>query len=364
MGAAGVSASLLGLIAVLSPHAADAFWPFSPTRAADAESPVLHDANTRLLAAAYNVDPNPAKGETVLSLAEGSALVPFTGPIGTVVPERVAVSTVGSISTYTVKDGDSLSEIADAHGVSVSTLLWANDISDASLVRPGDELIILPVSGLRHTVKSGDTLGTVADKDGANAGDIASFNGLDAHATLVLGADIIIPGGELSASSKEKAATKKAVTQAVKASVKTGGSIADVNTATSGASEPSGYFGSPVPGALVTQGVHGWNGVDLGAPSGTAIYAAAAGSVIVSKIGGYNGGYGNYVVIDHGAGVQTLYSHMDADLVSVGDSVTKGQKIGTVGITGAATGYHLHFEVRGAKNPYSGCAEMTRCSPN
>lgn len=317
---------------------------------------MLHDASTRLLAAAINSDPNPLKGETQLSITEGSALMPFTGPIGTV-SERVAVSNQGSISTYTVQDGDSLSEIAERHGVSANTILWANDIGDASLVRPGDELIILPVSGIRHTVTRGDTLGSVARKYGADAGDIASFNGLNENATLVLGANIIIPGGELAAFSKENTATKKAVTKAVK----TGGSLASVNTSTGG--ESTGMFGNPLPGGLVTQGVHGWNGVDLGAPSGTSIYAAAAGTVIISKIGGYNGGYGNYVVIEHGGGVQTLYSHMDADLVSVGDKVSAGQKIGTVGITGAATGYHLHFEVRGAKNPYSHCAEMTRCSP-
>lgn len=342
---------------VATPLSAGAFWPFSKTQAADGDTPVLHDPSTRLLAAAINSDPNPLKGETLLSISEGSALVPFTGPIGTV-SERVAVSNRGSISTYTVKEGDSLSEIADRHGVSMSTILWANSIRDASLVRPGDELIILPVSGISHTVARGDTLGSVARKYGADASDIASFNGLNENATLVLGTDIIIPGGELAASSKEKSATKKAVTKAVK----TGGSIASVNTSTGG-SESTGFFGNPLPGALVTQGVHGWNGVDLGAPSGTSIYAAAGGTVIVSKIGGYNGGYGNYVVIDHGGGVQTLYSHMDDDLVSVGDSVSKGQKLGTVGITGAATGYHLHFEVRGAKNPYAHCAEMTRCSP-
>ncbi|HRH55479.1 MAG TPA: M23 family metallopeptidase, partial [Candidatus Paceibacterota bacterium] len=103
----------------------------------------------------------------------------------------------------------------------------------------------------------------------------------------------------------------------------------------------------------LSQGIHGWNGVDMSAPSGTPIYAAAGGTVIVSRVGGWNGGYGNYVVIEHAGGVQTLYAHMATDSVSVGETVSRGQNIGTVGNTGQSTGYHLHFEVRGAKNPFS-----------
>ncbi len=83
-------------------------------------------------------------------------------------------------------------------------------------------------------------------------------------------------------------------------------------------------------------------GVDLRAGSGTTIYAANKGKVITST---YNTAYGNYVVIDHGGGVATLYAHMTKRLVSVGDTVKQGQKIGTVGSTGYSTGPHLHFEI-------------------
>ena len=83
-------------------------------------------------------------------------------------------------------------------------------------------------------------------------------------------------------------------------------------------------------------------GVDLRATSGTPIYAANSGKVITS---GYNTAYGNYVVIDHGGGVATLYAHMTKRLVSVGDTVKQGHKIGTVGSTGYSTGPHLHFEI-------------------
>ena len=84
------------------------------------------------------------------------------------------------------------------------------------------------------------------------------------------------------------------------------------------------------------------SGTDISAPKGTSIVAANAGTVITSA---YSSAYGNYVVINHGGGVATLYGHMSKRLVSKGDVVKKGQKIGQVGATGYATGNHLHFEI-------------------
>ncbi len=85
------------------------------------------------------------------------------------------------------------------------------------------------------------------------------------------------------------------------------------------------------------------SGMDIGAPSGANIVAADAGKVIYS---GWMTGYGNTVVIDHGAGKSTLYGHQSRILVSNGQTVSKGQIIGKVGSTGWSTGAHLHFEVR------------------
>jgi len=115
-----------------------------------------------------------------------------------------------------------------------------------------------------------------------------------------------------------------------------------------------GYFSWPVGGGVITQGLHGWNAVDIGAPSGTPVYAAAGGTVIVARSGGgWNGGYGNYVVISHSNGTQTLYAHLSRVLVSAGQGVGQGDTVGKVGATGEATGPHLHFEVRGAANPFA-----------
>lgn len=340
------------------PRAAGAFWPFSVTNASEGAStmPIVHDSSLDLLEAAINPDPNPAKGRGGIAFTNGSALIAYTGPEGTIADiDRSAGS--GRISTYTVRAGDSLSGIADMFGVSSNTILWANNI-DKNGLHEGMTLVILPVSGIRHTVASGETLASLAKDYGSDADEIASYNGMSSIDDLVKGATIIIPGGEIAqVSSKAPAPTKtkaKAVaTKAASSKIKTGGSMGAVNATgnTSDASFSSSFF-NPAPAGHLSQSIHGWNGVDLAAPQGSAINAAAAGTVIVSRVGGWNGGYGNYVVIDHGNGVQTLYAHMSTDTVSVGESVARGQNIGTVGNTGQATGYHLHFEVRGAKNPF------------
>ena len=114
-----------------------------------------------------------------------------------------------------------------------------------------------------------------------------------------------------------------------------------------------GYYMAPLSVYVETQGIHGYNGVDLAAKAGTPVMASAAGTVVVAKSGGYNGGYGNYVVIQHGNGSQTLYSHMSTVSTYVGATVVQGQVIGAVGSTGKSTGPHLHFEIRdGIRNPF------------
>jgi len=307
----------------------------------------LNSQNMPLLAAAVNLDPNPAIGGGDITVVDGSALVPQGGPSGTAadVTERPASS---QISVYTVRSGDTLSSIANMFNVTSNTIIWANDIKNG-VIHEGDSLIILPVTGVQHKVVKGETLASLATSFKSNVHDIASYNNLADNSALTIGQSIIIPNGVVTPA-------KPAVTPAT-AKIK---SIASGKT-----TEPflggdgdgkviPGYFAWPTDTHLITQGLHGWNGVDIGARLGESIYAAAEGTVIVAKGGGgWNGGYGNYVVIQHPNGTQTLYAHMSKVLVSVGDPVSQGSTIGKVGMTGLATGPHLHFEVRGAVNPFA-----------
>lgn len=120
-----------------------------------------------------------------------------------------------------------------------------------------------------------------------------------------------------------------------------------------GAERSPGSLSWPVTGIITSP--FGWRpnpfgggpefhqGLDIAAPTGTTVTAAASGTVIMAQ---WYGGYGNYILIDHGGGLSTGYGHLSAIYVSVNQHVTRGQAIGAVGMTGEATGPHLHFEVR------------------
>lgn len=289
------------------------------------------------LKAALNHDPNPVK-ESGVAITGGVALAPASGPSGTLADTEGDAGS-GQIAIYVVRPGDTLGTIAQMYGVSVNTIIWANDLGYKGVIHPGDTLVILPVTGVEYTTKKGDTLASIAKKFSADAGEIAQYNGLDPQGALTTGTDIIIPNGEIAAPVAPSIAVKAATAK----------------NPLIGANGPviAGYYVLPVHGIL-TQGLHGWNGVDIGAPRGTPVYASAAGTVIIARAGGYNGGLGSYVVIAHPNGTQTLYAHASKVLVSAGQSVAQGQTIALVGNTGLSTGPHVHFEVRGAANPFAG----------
>ena len=241
-------------------------------------------------------------------------------------------SGTGEISTYVVRRGDTLSEIAEMFGVSTNTIVWANDIKNGK-IREGQELVILPITGVKHIVKKGDTLRSIATKYKADLDDITLYNGLSLDAKIAVGDEVIIPDGEIVNTSSSKSSSKASKT-------------------IKGYPEHSGYYLRPIVGGRKSQGVHGHNAVDLAAPTGTPIMASADGRVIISRKAGYNGGYGLYVAIAHPNGTQTVYGHMSRNDVTVGQQVKQGQVIGAVGSTGRSTGPHIHFEIRGAKNPF------------
>jgi len=284
-----------------------------------------------LLKAALHTDPNPAKGGGDVIVTDGALVAEGRGSdVGDINTETAN----GEISVYVVREGDTLSQIAQMFDVSANTILWANDITKADLIRPNMELVILPITGIRHVVKDGDTLASIAKKYDGNAEEIISYNQLAGATDISIGDTVVIPGGMVEMSAVSPSSTTSSAGTVV---VQGGGS--------------SG-FTHPVPGAVRTQGIHGYNGVDLGAGSGTPVLAAASGEVIVSKGSGWNGGYGNYIVVKHANGTQTLYAHLSKNAVGVGARVSAGEVIGYVGSTGRSTGPHLHFEVRGARNPF------------
>ena len=296
---------------------------------------------------ALNTNPSTARGGGDVTVVGGEALLPAIGPMGVSADTGVRMAT-GQISTYIVRKGDTLSQIADMFGVTVNTIRWANDIKGQT-VRLGQDLAILPVSGLKYTIKNGGSLRDVVKKYGGNIDEAALFNDLDPDEELEKGTIVVIPDAEFEeVKPVQKVYRKK---YARRYTGVRGGVTARAHH-TGGAYLP-GFFVHPLAGRGVkTQGLHGYNAVDFGAPVGTPIVAAASGKVVIAKHVGYNGGFGIYSVIEHVNGTRTVYAHMSRNASFVGQTVVQGQIIGYTGNTGRSTGPHLHFEVRGAANPF------------
>jgi len=234
------------------------------------------------------------------------------------------------IVEYEVEPGDSLSSVAAKFDISLDTILVANDLTSKSLIYQGQKLIILPVSGVIYNVKKGDTLSEIAKDYKGEVSEIVEINGLLSEGDIFIGDILVIPGGKIP-----------------------------VKKSTSYAQIPVGdsYFIPPVSKIQITQGLHWYNAIDFGAKCGEPVYASAAGAI--QRTGyGYNGGAGNYVRILHNNGVVTMYGHLQTISVSPGQPVSQGEVIGLVGGrpgmagAGKSTGCHVHFDVRGASNPF------------
>lgn len=264
----------------------------------------------------------------------GTALSKPTILPGATLP-GIRISARTEVVYYDVQVGDVIGAIAERYGVSVVSILWANNLSARSYIRPGDKLKIPPVSGVLHIVKKGDTIGKIARAYQAKEADIIAFNKLQPGGTdIVLGEEIIVPGGVKP-------------TPLAPPPVFRSNAIANIAAPPGSVEAPagSGYLW-PAGVRRITQ-YFGWRhtGLDIGGKIGTAIYASRAG-VVRTSICGWNGGYGCYIVIDHGGGISTAYGHASQLYVSVGQSISQGQTIAAMGSTGRSTGSHLHFEVR------------------
>ncbi|MEK7636739.1 MAG: peptidoglycan DD-metalloendopeptidase family protein [Patescibacteria group bacterium] len=279
---------------------------------------------------------DPASGPG-LSIVQGSALASHFNSQGILSDDLKS-----EITTYTVKEGDNLTAIAHSFGVTVNTILWANDIRNTRLIKPGDTLVILPVSGVQYIVKKGDTIESIAKKFNGSSYEITQFNGFGIGEKLAIGSEVIIPDGEV----------QEILTPSMPAPRLSVSRFASLP-------ELIGYYLRPIIGgrnARVTKanphGLHGYNGVDLANTCGLPVMASAEGTVLIARSSGWNGGYGRYAVISHENGTQTLYAHMRTVYVSVGQHIFQAQTVGTIGSSGNSTGCHVHFEIRGAKNPF------------
>ncbi len=242
---------------------------------------------------------------------------------------------------YTVKKGDTLSEIAELFDVSINTIKWENNISGQG-ISVGQKLNILPVTGVRHTVKSGDTISKIADKYEAEEEDVFVFNGIDKNEKLKQGDILFVPNGIIKQVAVKTGTSKNP---------SSGSRVVNVKV-------QSGYYLRPVAGIVTSpygarkSGYH--YGVDIGNKVGTAVVAAASGNVIKVVSGcregviSCGGRYGNYIVIEHSNGTKTIYAHLNSVGVSVGDNVSQGEVIGGLGNTGRSSGPHLHFEIENA----------------
>lgn len=269
-----------------------------------------------------------------LETAANSALV-AQSPVLSIIPASSNVYFDRlDIVTYEIEEGDSMESIAQDFGVSVETLLGVNSLSQKTKLKPGDKLIILPVDGARHMVKPGETLSSIAKTYKAEEDRIIAFNNLPANALIKAGDVLIIPGAQFHVPISPKHAPA-------------------ISIPASQLPNLTGYYGLPTAGGKITQGLHPYNAVDVGGRAwcNTPLYASAAGTVIVADDKGWNGGYGKYIKIAHDNGTITLYAHASQLLISQNQFVNKGQIIALMGSTGNSTGCHVHFEVRGARNP-------------
>lgn len=236
------------------------------------------------------------------------------------------------IATYTVEAGDTISSIAHKFSVSINTILWQNDLSAVSTIRPGQSISILPTTGVAHTIKSGETILAIAKKYQTDAESIIVGNKLADAGDIRAGDMLIIPNGIKPTAVAVRAPAPRNLTETIK----------DIFIPPS-AIDSGTRFLWPLASSRITQYfTYRHSGLDVGDKTGKPIYAAEAGKIERS---GWNRGYGYNIVINHGNGLKTLYGHASKLLANVGDTVSRGDTIALIGSTGRSTGPHLHFEV-------------------
>ena len=257
---------------------------------------------------------------------------------------------------HEVKEGETLSSIAAEYGVELDYLIWNNpEVADPDLLLVGEKLVIPGTSGIIYHVRLGDTLTDIAATYGIEPEAVTEFapNNLESPDFITEGMVLVLPGAVPPPPVIEPPAppAEAPISGAEPALVSepTPPPVPPVLAQPAAAPLPpaSASFIWPVAGSVNSQFGPRWggfhSGIDIGAPYGTAVGAAAGGQVVLTVYSDV--GFGYHVVIRHDDGSETLYAHLSAIYVGLGQYVAQGEAIGAVGCTGWCTGNHLHFEV-------------------
>ncbi len=258
---------------------------------------------------------------------------PYENSLSTV----VSVKPRDRVIDYEIVSGDTLASIAKKFDVSVETIKWANNLKSDN-IKDGDILKIPPITGVVHKVIAGENIYTIAKKYRTTAQNIVNFpfnDFVDMETfSLRAGQNLYVPDGVIEEERP----------------VYTPQYFAQAQAGVKGLSN----FIWPASGTITQNPVWYHMALDIANSSAPPVLASDTGTVIYS--GCLNWGYGCHIIIDHGNGYQTLYSHLSYIAVSAGQAVSQGSTIGTMGSTGRSTGTHLHFEIRSGgtlQNPLS-----------
>jgi murein DD-endopeptidase MepM/ murein hydrolase activator NlpD len=227
---------------------------------------------------------------------------------------------------YEVKQGDTISGIASKYSVSSGSIIAFNNITEAWNIRTGSMLKIPNMDGIPYTVAKNDNLSKIAIKLGVPQNAILDANNLTSD-TIKPDEVLFIPGAKMSASDFDRAYRKDAIRKMM------------IFPVSGKLSSGYGWREDPVKPVPGEKRFH--RGVDFIGKAGDPIKAAMKGTV--QHIDN-NPNLGNFIILKHDDGYQTLYAHLSAFTVKVGEAVKQGQEIGKIGNTGYSTGPHLHLE--------------------
>jgi murein DD-endopeptidase MepM/ murein hydrolase activator NlpD len=222
-----------------------------------------------------------------------------------------------SWTDYTVLRGDSISKIAVSFDLSMDAIVASNNIARARALREGEVLRIPNMDGIPVTVQRGDSLAKIGAAHGVPVTAILDANDLDSE-QLTEGSSLFIPGAKMN-GDELRAVIGDLFIYPVRGRL----------------SSPFGWRADPISGERRYHAA-----IDLAANMGTPVKASMDGRVTSV---GFNSTYGNYIIITHSGGYQTMYAHLSVVSVTNNQYVVQGREIGKVGSTGYSTGPHLHF---------------------